>query len=86
MATLFTDDPGCRQPTGDGCPKAALAPDAAQVVMTYFGFTPTTSDTTVEAGFLVLDRALAWALARALASHCHRLIDISLVVPLLPVG
>ena len=62
--------------------------------MTYFGFTPTTSDTTVEAGFLVLDRALAWALAwalaralaRALASHCHRLIDISLVVPLLPVG
>ena len=54
--------------------------------MTYFGFTPTTSDTTVEAGLLVLDRALDRALARALASHCHRLIDSSLVVPLPPVG
>ena len=75
-------DPRCRQPTGDGCPKAALAPDAGQVVMTYFGFTPTSSDTTVEAGLLVLDRALD----RALALHCHRLIDSSLVVMLRPVG
>ena len=45
--------------------------------MTYFGFTPTSSDTTVEAGFLVLDRSLA--------SHCHRLIDSSLVETLRPV-
>ena len=74
-------DPRCRQPTGDGCPKAALSPDAGQVVMPSFGFTPTSSDTSVEAGFLVLDRSLA----RALASHCHRLIDSSLVVMLRPV-
>ena len=49
--------------------------------MTYFGFTPTSSDTTVEAGLLVLDRSLA----QSLESHFQRLIDTSLVLPLPPV-
>ena len=50
--------------------------------MTCFDFTPTSSDTTVESGFLVLARSLA----QALAAHFQRLIDTSLVVPFPSLG